>query len=617
MRHIGLAYVSHIFVTCLGEWRYNTGDGKDEAAGAVWADLLWAASTFLVRHSTKQRRAREASALKAAAVFLIASLLSFLSPASHAATLSERYGELLGKGDLLLTQDVSYFYMSEAANHAAASYEAVDAEPEYVTLGTNLAFALGSGAEMSVGHAQVVPTDYRREIFTPAGGLSVVQDYELNYLRDYALAARGRVGRFEPYISFLEKTQKTSWYAAEYPDLRSYFSYIRVRFEDADAGVRFLSEGDGMGVSSSNLSLLEGPLLDAGQIDADLRLAYNNGKLRRNVAYYFGGGLIADNMYHDLEHQFVPSLRVAYGLSEDLEVTGGVAYAPPYSYIFEYRRSSSAGFTILHGAYESRHDLAVPLGLRYRPRENVEILFSSDLAYCQQRLHSWSQATTGVVTMNDARKLKYLNTQPSVTLTYLWERGREVVRDTFNRFTKTLLAKGQWLMKLHYKRDVTVLDKSAGNGAQNRIDPHNVFLYPVDYFVAGSEHATYFTGNTSTSATNVAPQNYGLFKFDALYGFTDRLNAGVTVGYRTSSRFHHFTVGSSSAYDMQARNYVLKPYWFFGVPCNWRPTENSLVSFAWHYVPRYRSTMGVAGVAEDFEAKTDYHGVTLKVQILF
>jgi|GEM_PF-1012020 len=582
-------------------------------------------STFLVRFSTMKREAKKAAAVKAAAAqttavkaaaFLLASLLSLGSSISHAATLSERYGELLSGGDLLLTQDVSYFYMSEAANHASPAYEAVASQPEYLTLGTTLAFSLGDSAEMSVGHAQALPTDYRREIFDPAGALNTTQDYELNYMRDYALGGRGRVGRFEPYVSFLEKTQKVSWRAAVIPQLPSYFSYIRLHFEDAEAGVRFLSDGDGTGALSSNLSLLEGPLLDAGQVDADLRLSYNDGKLRRNVAYYFGG-LISDNMYHDLKNQFMPGLRAAYGWSDGLEMTAGVAYAPPYSYIFEYRRLSGAGLAITHGDYEARHEMEFPLGLRWRPSENAEVLFASDIVYAQQRLDYWQRATTGVVTTYPTRKLKYLNTQPSVTLTYLWGRGKEIARDAFNRFTKTLLAKGQWLVKFHGKRDVTTLDKSAGNGAQNRIDPHNVFLYPLEYFVGGSEHATYFTGNTSTSAANVAPQNYSLFRFDALYGLTDRLSAGITVGYSTSSRFHHFTMGSSSAYDLQARNYVLKPYWFFGVPCDWRPTENSLVSLVWHYVPRCRSAMGVAGQAEDFDAKTEYHSVTVKVQILF
>jgi len=516
---------------------------------------------------------------------------------------------------LFLVQDMSAFYMSEAADHASASYEAVDAAPEFVIVDTQLKLGLADGVEMTLGYAQAVPTDYRREIFTPAGGMSVTQDYELNSMRDFMLAGRLRRGPFEPYFSYAQGRQKASGYAASYPDLRSYFSYIRTRFEEGRVGVRTVSD-PGVG-ALSNLALLEGALLDAGQFDIDAGLGYDGGKLRRNVAIYFGGALISDTMYHDLEDHFTPGVRVSYGLDEGLEATIGVTYAPPYDYAYEYRRNNVSGLAITHGDYETRHELDLPIGLRYRPAENMEVSFTSDIKYAQQRLNYWQQATTGVVTIYPARKLKYLNTQPTVTLTYLFEQGREIARDAFSKLAGTLLAKGQCLLKFVFQRDVTMLDKSAGNGAQNKIDPYSVFQDPLDYYVAGSEYGTYFTGNTSSSATNVAPQNYGLFKFDALYGITDDVSAGIVVGYRTSSRFHHFTVGSSSAYDLQPRSYQLKPYWFFGIPCRWRPTENSLVTLDWHYVPRYRSTVGVSGQAENFEAKTDYHSVAVRVQVLF
>ncbi|MGE5279829.1 MAG: hypothetical protein ACM3L6_03685 [Deltaproteobacteria bacterium] len=580
-------------------------------AQAVLVPWLFIGVLILRRLSTGRRRTTAGNR----ALVLAAALLALGAAPARAATLSERGGPLVQAGEFLLTQDVKYFTMHEAAEHASAAYGAVDAAPAYLTLGTRLTFAVGEEAELSLGHAEAVPADYRRAIFKPAGALDTVQEYELNSLRDYVLAGRLRRGPFEPSFSFTERTQRASWFASTYPAARSYFSYIRTRFEQGRLGVRYLSAAAGAGLSE--FALLEGALLAEGQVEVDAGLDYSRGRLRRDVAYYTGGALIADNMYHDLKDRFEPGVRVACGISDGLEVTGGVAYAAPYDYVYEYRRSSVAGLAVTHGDYATRHETTFPLGVRYRPLPHAEARFTSDIVIARQRLDYWKRATTGVVTSYPARKLKYFNIQPSLTVTYLFERGRTVAGDDLARLAGTTLARGQCLLKFSGRRDVTHLDKSAGNGGQNRIDPDNVFLYPLDYYVAGTEDAAYFTGNTSTSAANVAAQDYGLFRLDALYGVTDSVSAGVTVGYRTSSRFHHFTVGSSSAFDLNDRSYVLKPYWFFGVPLRWRPARNVFVTVDWRYVPCYRSTIDVAGQAEDFKAKTDYHTVTAKIDILF
>ena len=555
--------------------------------------------------------------ISALCVSVLILFFSFHSP-SLAATLDQLYGNLVQEDDFLFAEQFDFFRQVEDSRHASPNYDNVNSRVELFSYETLLKFAPFNNLETLFSFAQTYPGHYSRSTtHDPGQEIAVQQDYSLKYLRDYTLLLRLRQGPFEPYIHILEKRQKTGWSAISYPPPpNNYFTFILTHYEDFCLGLRYLSRARKEEIGDSGLSLLTRPLLADKQLALDAALSYRRATLRRNVDYYFWAFFVSDNYYQRLQSQYTPGIELNYGLAGDLEFTSGLEFSLPYKYRYKFKRLYPGTEIHLDGTYTSRNDFTIPLELRYRPWQNTEVSFSSDMTYCRQRL-SYQRRQTGVATVSEIRKAGYFNTQPSLAMSYFYEGGKDIAQDEFSRLTKTFLSQGQFLLKFKYLRDITSLDKEDGNGALNRIDPYNVFLYPLDLFVGGTEYAAAFTGNKSDTATNVAAQNYNLFQFSFIYGFTDRLNAGFSIGHRTSSRLHHFTLGSSSLFDLISRYYVIKPYWFFSVPCDWRLNENSLLSLVWYYVPEYRTEIDIEGVAKDFRYKTDYHSVSLALKILF
>ena len=547
-------------------------------------------------------------------VCFCAAFLLFISFSPvYATSLSELYGDFLEKGDFLLAQQLDYYQLLESSHHASSFYDKFDSRIEIVFWDTVLKFSPMDNLEMLFGFKQAYPTEYSRSTYDPAGTLAALLNYDLQNFRDFRFQLRLRQGSFEPYVSVLERRQKTNWNSSIFPDPPNYFAYIITHYEDLSLGLRYLSEGENQDVQKSNLSLLERSLLAYGQLTLDARLRYRNGMLRRNASLYPVGGYYFDNYYQRLEYQYTPGFLMGYGLNDNLEFNGGLAFSFPYKYRYIYRRDT---VTLLNGIYTLENELSVPLQLRYRPIANLEVLLSSDMAYGRQKLDYWKNSG-GVVTNYPDKELEYFNVRPAVTLTYLIDNNGVITQDKFSRLTKRLLSAGQCLLQFKYLRDVTSLDKEDDNGAQNRIDPQGVFLYPIDLFMAGTENATFYTGNKSDTAANVLAQDYNLFQCSFLYGFTERFNAGAIVGHRTSSRFHHFTLGSSSSFDLKSRYYVVKPFWFFSIPCDWRLGENSLLSFVWYYVPEYRTAIDIEGAAKEFRSNTNYYSLSLALKILF
>ena len=170
----------------------------------------------------------------------------------------------------------------------------------------------------------------------------------------------------------------------------------------------------------------------------------------------------------------------------------------------------------------------------------------------------------------------------------------------------------QYLLKFKYQKDVTHLSKNSSNGTQNIIDPYNVFIYPLDYFVANSEFAAFSAGNTSTYATNVKPQNYYQLNSIFIYGLTDEVNFGFGLGYRSENSLHTFTL-----HDMKNRFYRVKSYCFFDFLLDYKLSDNSLFSVNGHFVPEYVTRMIREGDAQEYESKTSYFGVSCGLKILF
>ncbi|UCC94867.1 MAG: hypothetical protein JSW40_08655, partial [Candidatus Omnitrophota bacterium] len=206
----------------------------------------------------------------------------------------------------------------------------------------------------------------------------------------------------------------------------------------------------------------------------------------------------------------------------------------------------------------------------------------------------------------------YYNTKPTLRLAYLYDNGARGEQDSFSRLTKELLLQNQWLVEFQYQKDITSLDKNSSNGPQNIIDPYNVFSYPLDYFVEGSEYAVAFAGSHSSFATNVVPQNYHLLQTVFTYGITDTLNIALTAGYRSENSLHHFTLN-----DLRSRFYTFKPYYYFDVASDWRITENSLLSFQSHFVPRYETILEYQGDPESYQSRNRYFEIQLAFKVLF
>jgi hypothetical protein len=541
----------------------------------------------------------------------------FLSLA-QAASLNQLYGYLLEKDDFLLMQGADYYQLLEDSHHASPLYDKFNSKIEIVFLDTSFKFSPLKDTEILFGVRQAYPVDYSRSTYRPDDTLGVMLNYELENFRDFSFQLRRRQGPFEPYLSVSEKRQKTNWNSSDLnlSPLPNYFAYIRTHYEDLSLGLRYLSDSKSKERQESNFSLLRRPLLTAKQLNLDARFRYRSARLRRNVDIYPAPGFIyLAEYYQRLESQYTPGVRLGYGLNDTLELTSGLEFSLPYKYRFFYR-VDAATVTMIKGIYTLREEVNMPLQLRYRPLRNFEILFSSDFSYSNQKLDYWRSAAGATTNFAD-KKLNYFNVKPSLALAYLFENDNAIVQDRFSYLTKRLLSQGQCLLQFKYLRDITSLDKNAANGPQNKIDPYGIFLYPIDLFMAGTENATFFTGNKSDTAANVALQNYNLFQLSFMYGLTERLNAGLNVGYRSSSRFHHFTLGSSSSFDLKSRYYVIKPYWFFSVPCEWRLNENSLFSLVWYYVPEYRTDIEVEGVAKKFRSKTNHYSISFALKVLF
>ncbi|MDP2943850.1 MAG: hypothetical protein Q8N49_01045 [Candidatus Omnitrophota bacterium] len=534
-----------------------------------------------------------------------------------AADLNDLYQQLVKKNAFLYEGELSYFDMREEGIHGHVNYENFDSQPHIYSFDNLLTFSPLECLELALGFNQAFFGKYKRSTYSAAGTLAVVQRYDLEYFRDYILHLRLRYEPAEFYLDILEKNQKDNWKAEPYPAALDYFTYMRSHYEDFKTGIRYLRASSG-GEEESNLSKLKRPLLDHTQLNIEAELGYKKGVLRRNV-YYYSGGLTFLNFYHQLTGQLIPKLNLRYGLSKDLEMESGLSYITPFKYKFEYKTATAIAKSLLQGTYRLDNSIQFPLRLRYRPKSNLEVMFSSDFSFADQKLYYWYVDTTGTVTTYPTKKLSYYNTQPTLVVSYLYDDNKKIAQSEFSRLTKELLLKGQCLMELKYQKDITALDKNSTNGPQNIIDPYNVFMYPVDYFVAGSEYAAFFTGNTSSSATNVLPQNYYIYQLNFKYGLTDKLNAGFGVGYHSSSHLHHFTLGNpvAGSYDLKSRFYKFKPYYFFDTIWDWRVTQNSIISFSSHFVPEYTSLLTIEGQPQEYKAKDSYFTLTLGVKFLF
>ena len=531
---------------------------------------------------------------------------------SYAADLDEVYGPLVKKGSVLYAGKVNFFVLDEEGTHGSSTEDKFEAAPCLPSFGNLLKFSPLDSLELALGLDQDFPAKYKRFTYNNSGGLASIQKYEIDYFMDFILGLRIRRGPTEAYLDISEKRQKTNWGYGDYPAPANYFSYIRAHYEDFKLGLRFLSE-EKTPQEQSNLSKLSEALLSDNQMNLEAELGYKKGKLRRTTDYYHSAGLYIYNFYHVLKPHFIPKIAIRYGLNKDLEVGTGLFYTTPFKYEYEYKRYDPGGTSrLIFGAYKLKNNFYVPLSLRYRPRTNLEFMFSSDFNSITQKLDYREKNIADTVINYPPKKLIYYNTIPTLKVAFLCDDKKKIQEDEFSALTKDLLLKNQCLIEFLYKKDITHLRKGSSNGPQNIIDPYNVFLYPLDYFVAGSEYASFFTGNYSKTATNILPQNYYLCQVGFNYGVTDNLNAGFRFGYHSSSSLHHFTLS-----DMVSRFYRFRPYYYFDTSCDWRVSKNSLFSFNSRFIPKYTTYLTEGEYPDEFHSKNNYVEVSFSLKILF
>ncbi len=543
------------------------------------------------------------------ALFLM--LLALVQPFKlYALELDDLYEPLLQKGKFLYKEKIEYFKLREEGTHGNASYDRFSSTPYLYFFDNSIRFSSIIDAEL--GFKETYPSGYKRLTYNPAGSLSDTQKYNITYFRAFLLKLRARKENSEFYLTAANNGQKSDWNWATAPNEAQYFSYIRSNFQDIEGGIRYLSPGKDKGKkNNSTLSKIKRPLLCKNQLNLESSIIYKKGKVRRNTSYYSLSR--AYNFYHTLMPHASPNITMRWGLKENPELESGLCYTTPLKYKYEYKQyNADSSSLFVTGNYKLENSFRFPLRLRYRSGDSFEAVILTDFDYCEQKLDYQQKNTDNTVTTYPVKRLKFYNVRPALRLTYLFDGKNTTESDEFSSLTKDLLNKNQCLLEFEYEKDITHLDKKANNGAQNIIDPYNIFLYPLDYFMIGSEHAAFFAGNTTNYATNVIEQNYYKFKGSLNYGLRDNLNIGLGAGYHSDSSLHTFTL-----YDKKTRFYRFKPYLFFELFFDWRVTKTNLISFKSNFVPNHVTFMSREGDPKDYESKTRYFNLSLSIQTLF
>ncbi|MFH1782471.1 MAG: hypothetical protein ABH848_02520 [Candidatus Omnitrophota bacterium] len=524
---------------------------------------------------------------------------SFIAAHAYAATLDDLYGPLLEKDTFLYKGEADYFELDEQGYHGHASFNDFTSDPKYHTFKSALAFTPMKDFNVDAGLSRTFYEGYERLVYNVSNELKALYEYNLEYFQGYDIGLRKRFESFELYGAFSGKYQKADWNYAPYPSRSNFFTNIRTHYEDFKLGLRHISGPEGRAISS--LERLKGAILAKGELAIEAEIEYRQGELIRDSHNH--------HYYHTLNAHAIPRLTARYGLGESLEAEAGISYTTPFAYEYEYRHYTLGSVCI--GEYELENNFYFPLGLKASlDDDRVLASFSSDVNVIDQTLEYVEG--TGTASEYPSKKLTYYNISPTLEISYLYDKGKKIEVDKFSSLTKELLLKDQFLVDLKYKRDITHLSRGASNGTQNIIDPYNVFMYPLDYFVAGSEYATVLVGNTSSYATNVNPQNYYVMETGLNYGVTDFLNANIMAGFHSSSSLHHFALS-----DLKRRYYEFKRYYYFGAGCDVKIGKNSLVSINSKFVPTYKTFLIREGDPEQYENENKYFEVALAVKILF
>jgi len=533
-------------------------------------------------------------------------------PPLFAAELDDLYSPLLKSKTFLYEGAFDYFTLKEDGRHGGATYDKFYSTPSFYSFTNSLRCLILPFVDVTLCFKEYPGASYKRTTYNPAGTINSVQKYTLESMQDYTLSVRMRKDPAEFYLDMTERREKSSWNWHINPgDPPNYFSYIEVEYRDIVCGLRYLSDG-GSAHDTSSLSTVTRPLMEGRQLSVESEWEYRNGALKRNSPYYGYG--IYYNYYQKLKQHLASRVTVRYGVTDAAEVTSGISYTFPLEYEYDYITyyASNSTSLVTSGTYVLDNNFSLPIAVRLRPAGNCEALLSSDLHFVHQSLDAVRKNRNNTQSLYSPRSLDYFNIEPAAKISCFYDAGKDITPDDFTSLTKRLLMSRQCLMEFHYRRDITLLRKNADNGPLNLIDPYDLFTYPVDYFLAGSEYSTFFVENNSAYAASVKAQNYDLFGVNVVYGLTDMINVGFGCGYRSGSAFHHLSLP-----DLQTRVYKIKGYCYLDPSADVRLTKNSMLSFKMHYVPQYITFMQHSGYPREFKSKTAYMNVSAALKALF
>lgn len=535
-------------------------------------------------------------------------------PPLHGANLDDLYKPLLRKKRFLYEGKARSYFKKENGVHGRGTFGKFDASPWFFKSENVLKFAPFDFLNIGLIMDETLPAKYERTTHDLSGTIATRQEYRLNYFRTYGAILRARLEPVEFYFEYKKNWQKSRTTSTPEPNPMNFFTYTKASFEEAKVEMRYISPSGASKRPKSNLSKIKRPLLDKNQVSIESGVVYRRGSLGMRTQFMvLPAGNFNIRHFQRLMAHFEPQVILKFGLLNNLEVESGLAYTTPFQYKYEFKQFNPPGTSLLlTGKYRWEDNFYIPVALRYRCRKNLELKLSSDFHTIKQRLEYTQKNVNNTLTLFFHRELRYYNIQPLAELTYLYSAGKTIEEDEFQLLTKKLLLKNQWSFEAQYKRDITYLSKRANNGPLNIIDPYNIFLYPLDFFVAGTEHAAFLTGNASATATNVKPQNYHQIKLGATHGITDYLNLGIVGGYRMTSALEHFTLS-----DARRRSFKFKPYCFFDTLCDWRVTKNSILSFQSHIVPKHRTLYTRQGDAREYKSEDSYFDFMLSVKALF
>ncbi len=542
-------------------------------------------------------------------IFLLLALHLFPCFSIFALSLEDVYGPLLSDDSFLYSSKLEYFGLREEGGHGNASFDRFNSNPYFYSIDTSLRFLIFS-TDIAAGFKESYPSKYKRLTYKSTGELSEIQRYNIDYFRDFWINTKIRKDKLEFYLNILGKRQKSNWMWENLSFDLGYFSYINAHYEQFKGGLIYVTESDSR-AAAVNLSKLTSPLLSNNQFSFEAALEYRQGKLTRHTIYHLINRNI--NFYHNLRPHYTPSITCRYGLSDNFELESGIAYTTPLKYKYLYRQFNSDNTSLfVDGNYKIGNSLSVPLQFKYQIKSKFRATLSSPFNFKNQKLNYQQKNTDDTISNFERRELNYYNIKPSLELVYFDDKNKLIEKNDFSSLVKTLLLKDQYLLKFKYQKDVTHLSKNSSNGTQNIIDPYNVFIYPLDYFVNGSEFATFSAGNTSTYAANIMPQNYYQLSSMVTYGVKNTVNVGFGAGYRSANSLHTFTL-----YDIKNRFYRFKSYYFFDFLFDYKLNDSSLFSINGHFVPEHVTFMVREGDLQEYKSKTRYFGISCGLKILF